>query len=527
MQFKMILKMTFSAVALAGLALTGSQAGLAQGGGFTIAPVVRRGDAVSDGGRFFDCGSCEGRVIGQHALNNRGEVAIGADVAAGSCSGGRFVVRSGGSVRLADFCQLTEFGQFNLLGPVNLNDEGQAVMHTGVIVNQRFVQMLLLHSEGELRQVVKEGDLTPAGVVIDGCGFGQPAINNRGEVAFHACARSAGLGFGDGVFVWEDGSLREVVVHGQASPVGGEFQLNFFPPPPVQINDAGEVLFNADVRFDIQTQRTGLFLATASGVKKILFDTEPLPTGGVVMRQTFAGGDLNNRSEVTFSVRLTGGSGDSGIFAYTGGAIEKIMAEGDATPLGGRFSSLLDPQLREEFPIPRINDNGAVAFKVRVTGGSAPSAIFLASASAMVKVAAIGDRLPGGGKIKEITSFALNDFGEVAFYAEAKNGKKGVYLAAPRTPQISKVKVKQRTGGLELIVTGEGMIVNDTVVEINGVALEAMSYPEGYRENGGTTRRVVSRDGRLAELLPAGQAVEVTVFNRLTNLRSAARVVRR
>jgi hypothetical protein len=37
--------------------------GLSQSSGFGITPIVRRGDPVSDGGRFFDCDDCEGRVV--------------------------------------------------------------------------------------------------------------------------------------------------------------------------------------------------------------------------------------------------------------------------------------------------------------------------------------------------------------------------------------------------------------------------------------------------------------------------------
>lgn len=66
------------------------------------------------------------------------------------------------------------------------------------------------------------------------------------------------------------------------------------------------------------------------------------------------------------------------------------------------------------------------------------------------------------------------------------------------------------------------MITNDTVIEVNGVAIGGLTYPEQFRQEGGTTARVISRDIRLEELIAPGQSVEVTVFNPLTNLRSAA-----
>jgi hypothetical protein len=492
-----------------------------QSGGFALTPIIKRGDAVSDGGRFFDCNSCEGRVIGLHALNNRGDVTIGADIIQGACLSGRFLISEGKDIKLADSCRMTPFGRFSLLGPANVNDQGQVAVNTGVIVNDRFVDMLLFFSQGELSQVVKEGDTTPVGTIFKGCGFGQPAINNNGDVAFHACAETAGGSFNDGVFVYSKNAMRKVIVSGDPSPFGGPFVLNFFPAQPSQINDNGDVLFRAGVRLNESTEKQGLFLATSSGFTRILFDGDPVPSGGIIMPGTFANFDLNNKREVTFSVRLSEGTSDSGIFLYSAGQVSKIMAESDSTPLGGRFAPLVDPEGREDFPTPRINDNSMVAFKVRVADGSASSAIFLASPQAIIKVAAIGDNLPTGGKIKEITSFALNDFGQVAFYAEVKNGPKGIFLATPLAPEIRKIKLKRKRGRLELRVDGSAMITNDTVIEINGVALDEMSYPESFRENGGTTRRTVSRDSRLEELIPEGQSVQVAVFNRLTRLRSA------
>lgn len=76
---------------------------------------------------------------------------------------------------------------------------------------------------------------------------------------------------------------------------------------------------------------------------------------------------------------------------------------------------------------------------------------------------------------------------------------------------------------MELRVTGSGFITNDTTIEINGVALDAMSYPEESREDGGTTRQINSRDARLEQLLTPGQSAQIKVFNSLTNRRSEAR----
>jgi hypothetical protein len=512
----------FREVAVLLMIMIAPMLGLAQSSGFGVTPIVKRGDPVSDGGRFFDCGDCEGRVAGLHAFNKRGDVAISADVVSGTCFTNNFLISGPESIRLANFCHTTEFGQLTYLGPVNINDAGQAALNAGITIDNRIVEMLLLFSEGRLTRIVQEGDISPIGTIFKGCGFGPPAINNTGEIAFHACAETTQGFFNDGVFIHSSGELRKVVTSGDATPIGGEFVINFLPAQPVQINDNGEVLFRASVLLDPMTQKFGLFLATDEGIKKIELDGEQMPGGQVIKKGSFGIGDLNDKGDVAFVVGLAGQS-DGGIFLHSRGNISKVVMAGDPSPMGGTFSPF-DRGSGEPFPLPHINGNGAVAFKAFVSDGSAPSGLFLASTKAIVKVVAVGDRLPTGEKIRAIDTFALNDLGQVAFFAYGKKDKTkplGVYLTTPVAPAISSIKVKRKKGSLELRANGSAMITNDTVIEVNGVSLDANDYPSDFRGDGGFTTRVISRDARLEQLIAAGQTVHVTVFNSLTNLRSA------
>jgi hypothetical protein len=507
-------------------------AATAQSTAFTITPIVKRGDPSADGGRFFDCDDCEGRINGSHAFNNRGDVALAADVVSGSCFINRYLVSGGQSFRVADFCHATEFGKLTLLGLLNLNDQAQVAINTGVTVNNKIVEMLLLYSNGTLTKIVEEGDTSPIGTIFKGCGFGEPAINNKGEVAFFACGETKdGFFSGDGAYMYSGGEIRKVVVSNDPSPIGGTFALNFIPAQAVHLNDNGDVLFRAGVILDPTIkEKLGLFLATTEGVRKIEVDGDPMPGGGVVKENTLGIGDLNNKGEAVFAVALSGGTSDLGIFLNSAGQIKKVMVVGDSSPIGGSFSALRDPQRDQEFPIPRINDNSAVVFKAVVTNGSAPAGLFLASPKAIVKVVAIGDQIATGETIRVIDTFALNDLGQVAFFAYGKKDKTkplGVYVATPVSPQIKKIKLKSKRGVLELRVNGNAMITNDTVIEINGVPLGAIDYPSDFREDGGFTTRVVSRDPRLEQLISSGQTVQVTVFNSLTNRRSEAKAFTR
>ncbi|MBI3653914.1 MAG: hypothetical protein HY231_23025 [Acidobacteria bacterium] len=377
-----------------------------------------------------------------------------------------------------------------------------------------------------MTKIIAEGDVTPLGTIFRRCGLSEPSINNKSEIAFGACSDDGQGKFRDGIFVSSNGQITPVAVNEDPTTIlPGKFYFNFFPAVQALINNNSEVLFEGKIIPDsLDRERYGWFLKTDTGIKKIFIDEDPLVDGLAVQARTLGTSDLNDKGEVAFSVLLEG-KADSGIFVRSGEQFKKIMVQGDATPIGGKFLTLYDPELIERFLLlrPRINANSAVAFKAKIEGGSSTTAIFLASPKAMLKVVAIGDTVPTGETIKEIDTFALNDLGEVAFFAYGRKGHTlplGVYKAVPTQPQIKKVKLKNKSGNLELRVIGKGFITNDTVIEINGVALDALTYPEEAREDGGTTTQIVSREARLDQLLQAGQTARITVWNALTNQRS-------
>ncbi len=517
------IKMALSIAFAMTLIITAPLYTLAQTSGFSISPIVRRGEPSPDRGHFFNCDDCEGRINGAHAFNNKGEMGLAADTE-GKCYDALFFFSPDGSSVLADSCSETPFGKLGY-GWVNVNEQRQAVFLGLPLVNDRFVATLFLYTSGQLRKLVAEGDLTPAGGIFKGCGFSEPSINDKGEVAFGACADKDLIGENDGVYIYSEGQIRKVAIYGDPSPIGGFLALNFIPAITPILNNNSEVLFHGGVIIEPNIpEKYGLFLATKDGVKKIIVDGDPLTDGNIVFPRSLGIGDLNDKSEVVFTVKVQG-KADTGIYLNANGRISKIMAQGDVTPIGGTFATLEDPDLIERFLFirPRINANSAVAFQAKVIDGSSKQGIFLASPKAMLKVVAVGDTIPTGETIREIDTFALNDNSEVAFFAYGRKGHElplGVFKATPVTPAIKKLKLKRKSGVLELRVIGNSFITNDTTIEINGVALEAMSYPEEAREDGGTTRQLNSRDARLEQLLTPGQTVQVKVFNSLTNRRS-------
>jgi|GEM_PF-2459946 len=501
----------------------GGEAQIAQeNGAFTISPVVRRGDPRADGGTFFDCDFCDVKIAGERGLNDSGQVVIFGIT--GGCTGDVYVVSGRTGFKIVDNCHPTPFGRFSLFAGANINNQGQVALNMGPAIDNVIVDMILRYSDGQLSKIVADGDQSPAGPLFGSCGYSQPSINDKGEIAFSACFQDDQGNFaGNGVFEYSVGAIRKIAVGHDPSPIGGQFALTFGVPLPAYINDNGDVLFAAGQIDPDPTvfERFGLFLATADGIKKIELSKDTMPNGSKAADNSIGLGSLNNKGDVVFGLLLSG-KPRAGNFLYSGGITSTLFLDGDPTPIGGTFDLVSDI----DDPTKKINDNGTVAIMANVKRGSSPQAIFMASPHAVVKVVAIGDRLPTGEKIRDIDSFALNNLGQVAFFANGSASilnpnPLGVFLATPNAPQITSIKLKEKKSGLQLRVNGNAMITNDTVIEINGVPLNTIDYPSDSREEGGAITQVVSRDPRLAQLIPEGQTVQVVAFNPLTNLRSA------
>jgi hypothetical protein len=497
---------------------------------FSYSSIVQAGDPSPDGGKFFACSLCQGRVNGSRAFNARGEVGMAADTFS-SCFDGRFLASKSEGVLLANNCINTPVGKVNLLGPVNLNDNGDAIVVVGPLDSQgRIETAILLYSNGGLTKVVEEGDQTPFGL-LKGCAIEEPFINNRGDISFQSCVQDAAGNKVYGVFQYSTGQINAISRDGDPAPSGGSLYFNFIPAVDAVNNDAGHVAFQAAViPAPPAQQQYGIFLSTGEGLRKVMVTGDTLVKGETVA--TFAQiaaiprGMVNNNDEVAFTTGLSGGPSDSGIFLYSGGSVRSVVLQGQTSPIGGDFSTFLDQDLFDilGFLRPMINSKGEVVFKAKAGRDGKTIGLFMASPAAIVKIVAVGDVLPSGDQIGEIDTYSLNENGEVAFFAYKQPGEKkalGVYKASPVAPSIRSVRLKHRATGVQLKVTGAGFIINDAVVEIDGQPLGAITYPSADPAGGGTTKKLLSDDPALAQI-PTGKVVSVTVFNPLTGLRSGA-----
>jgi hypothetical protein len=113
-------------------------------------------------------------------------------------------------------------------------------------------------------------------------------------------------------------------------------------------------------------------------------------------------------------------------------ALRLVVASGQAAPGGGSFNRF---DVSSQPIVAPVNGRGQVAFYASVARAKANEGIFLATASRITKVAAVGDAVPGGGVLSEFARHplpALNDAGKIAFGATVAGARatEGIFLAA-------------------------------------------------------------------------------------------------
>jgi len=137
----------------------------------------------------------------------------------------------------------------------------------------------------------------------------------------------------------------------------------------------------------------------------------------------------NARGDVAFFASLLRGAGSEGFFLATARGIVKVAAEGDRAPGGGALSGF------GRHPIPSVNGAGSVAFAAAVSKGRTVEGIFVYSRGTLRAIAIAGDPAPGilSGTFANLDFPALNDRGDVAFLATVRRGREAVEAIHLRT----------------------------------------------------------------------------------------------
>ena len=275
-------------------------------------------------------------------------------------------------------------------------------------------------------------------------------VNPSGEVAFGAQVGTTVQGF----FLQNAAATQEVIANGDAVP-GASGATFGFPHFLAGLADNGNLAFTAAT----SAATDGLFFAPSGGaVQTVALDGGPAPgggtfsltSGGVITISTtgtttaiqflrnFA--SINCESDVAFGASITGGSADSGLFPRPAerreaGTLQPVVLQGQAAPGGGTFTTI--PALSNLGANFALGPDGALAFVSPFLNASGTmQGMFVARPDGtLLKVAATGDFLPGGGVLAGISMsprLAAGDAGKFAFAARILGGsaRRAVFVTA-------------------------------------------------------------------------------------------------
>jgi hypothetical protein len=249
-----------------------------------------------------------------------------------------------------------------------------------------------------------------------------PTINNSGTVAFQAVLDDTE---GQGVFTSNNGTLTTIADSSSSfSFLGHPIRYSYYP----SINDTGAVAFGVFTGFN-----RGILLNTGGTITTIVDDK-----GFIKLTDS---GVINNKGTVAFQANPNFYAFVDGVFTVSRGAITTI-ADDRSSP----FNLFGDPA---------INDENTVVFTAE---GAGFRGIFTGADPVINKVIATGDTL-FGSRVTRVTSYnkAVNNLGQIAFYAELADGTNGIYRADPENIPPSK-SVPEPTSLFGLLVGALGLV---------------------------------------------------------------------
>jgi hypothetical protein len=226
-------------------------------------------------------------------------------------------------------------------------------------------------------------------------GFGSPALNQAGTVAFWAATLI--LSNPEGVFRG-DGGEPTIIDRGDS------FDTTHFGQLP-SLNNDGIVAYRYEFR--------GPAFRTSINVGDGKTTTVLYSNSGADFR-TFGNPVVNDAGQVAFFATLA--DGRSGIFSGDGGALTVDVRTDDVV------QSFADA--------PALNNSGLVAVLGTLVGGT--TGLFTAYGTALDPVLFVGEDFQGS-QVAELHFFrqGLNDAGQLVFAARLADGTSGIYRADP------------------------------------------------------------------------------------------------
>ena len=301
-----------------------------------------------------------------------------------------------------------------------------------------------------VRPIVLRGDPAPGdpGTTFTGLGT-HPQLNDSGGVAFRATTsfRDPSTGSSikrEGIFLAESSRIRALVYAHEPSPAGPPF-LSLGDP---LLSNAPGVVFRAPLG-DLEEESSGIFTADPTGTAAVAVAQQPL--GGGVVLSSFSGSpSVTPNGGIAFLATLSVPIGpDNPALASLGPAIltetpagpVRVAARGTAGPAGGLFNNLGPPALNSQA---HVVFSGSFAPQ---TGGV--PGLFLAANGGLSPYLLRGEMSPGGGRLAAFgRAPSLNASDELACSATVIGGTaQSAILVASPTVLAPRAVVLHLTGG--------------------------------------------------------------------------------
>jgi hypothetical protein len=259
-------------------------------------------------------------------------------------------------------------------------------------------------------------------------GFGKhptPALSDNGTVAFAAAV--AGGRAVEGIFAWSAGRLRAVATTGSPAPGMPSSVLAGLDVPAV--NARGDVVFLAAIRRGRESL-DAILVSTGGALRKVVAQGDPAPAGGVFA--AFGPPAINARGAVAFAAVVEGKAVPGGVFVASGDRIRMVVGAGEETPIGGIFAKVSERV--------GLSDAGVVAFHGMLKFAPVEAAIFAVEDGRPRAVSRLGDPAPGGGTIAHFGLWpAVGPGGAIAFAASIDGGPSPVAVLLADGSRLARV----------------------------------------------------------------------------------------
>jgi hypothetical protein len=254
--------------------------------------------------------------------------------------------------------------------------------------------------------LVRVGDPAPGGGTVTSTGG--RAVNDHGAIAY--LAGISGAAATQAVFRSDGARTTTITRDDIAPPTGGRFTSLL----SLDMNDRGQVAFKSEMTGG--SADFGIFRGEGGHLTPV-FVTNQIAPGGAIF-EDFGTPAINAQGQVVAICSLTNSASRSGLFVGDGTDTVAIALDGQPAPKGGNFDLFTGST--------RLNDRGEVAFQARLTGGT--FGMFRGNGKGTTTLALAGTTAPGTtGTFESFGDvFELGNDGRVAFVAKLAIGVGGV-----------------------------------------------------------------------------------------------------